>query len=213
MEESAAAGRPTSERRLPEPSPELLARCRQGDRDALGELFELTRDAVWAVALGLVRDEALAADVSQEVYVKLLGQIGRFGGRARFSTWLYRVTVNAAIDALRRRPRWVPLDQGAEGAKDAATGVPPRPHPHPGSVTAATQHRDAERAESARRVRQGVARLSPRLRAPIVLRFAGGLSYDEIAEVLGLSAGTVASRLHRALRRLGAILGPPEGTR
>ncbi len=77
---------------------DLLNACRAGDRDAFGRLFDICRDRVYAVALGIANDHAVAADVSQEVFMKLLTRLPQFDGRARFSTWVYRIVANTAID-------------------------------------------------------------------------------------------------------------------
>ncbi|HVS01371.1 MAG TPA: RNA polymerase sigma factor [Thermoanaerobaculia bacterium] len=174
----------------------LLAACRRGDAAAFGELFERTRGYVHAVALHVVRDEAGAADVTQDVYLKLLRRIGQFDGRSGFRTWLYRIVVSTALDQLRRRRRFLPLDD---------------PRPEPWGAAGGPEAELLQR-ERQRRLRRAVASLPKRLRLPLVLRFVAELSYREIGEVLGLAPGTVASRLSRAQRRLARLLdGHGEG--
>jgi RNA polymerase sigma-70 factor (ECF subfamily) len=164
------------------PSDDLIAACRGGDREAFGRLFDLCRDRVYAVALGVCGDRAAAADVSQEVFMKLLTRLPQFDGRAAFSTWLYRIAVNTAVDHQRAKRRTVPLPKKLED----------------------THRVDDEyaRRERRRRLERAVQALPPKLRAPLVLRHVEGLAYGEIAVVLGISAGTVASRLSRAHARL-----------
>ena len=169
-----------------DPPADLIAACRAGDREAFGRLFDLCRDRVYSVALGICGERAAAADVSQEVFMKLLTRITQFEGRASFATWLYRMTVNAAVDHQRAGRRATALPDDV---------VDLRRHDH-----------DYERAERRRRVERAVQALPARLRAPLVLRHIEGLSYNEIAAVLDLSAGTVASRLSRALTRLSREL-------
>jgi RNA polymerase sigma-70 factor (ECF subfamily) len=176
--------------RLSEPGGELLAACRRGDRDAFAALFQQTRGYVHGVALHVTGDPAGAADVTQEVYLRLLTRLAQFDGRSGFRTWLFRIVVNAARDQLRRGRRLLPLPEGA--VEQAATA------PSPQTAVLA--------AERESRLRRRVAALSPRLREPLVLRFVAGLSYGEIGAVLGLPEGTVASRLSRALERLGREL-------
>ena len=169
-----------------EPPAELLAACRAGDREAFGRLFDLCRDRVYSIALGICGDRAVAADVSQEVFMKLLTRIAQFEGRARFATWLYRMTVNTAVDHQRAVRRATEL---------------------PEELADARRHDlDYERADRKRRVERAVQALPVKLRAPLVLRHIEGLSYAEIARVLDISAGTVASRLSRALARLSRDL-------
>ena len=168
------------------PSDDLLSACREGDREAFARLFDLCRDRVYAVAIGICGDRAAAADVSQEVFMKLLTRLPQFDGRAAFSTWLYRIAVNAAVDHQRVRRRCVPLPETLEDGRRVED--------------------DYARREQRRRVERAVQALPPKLRAPLVLRHVEGLAYGEIAAVLGISAGTVASRLSRAHARLAREL-------
>lgn len=181
-----------------EPSAGLLVACRGGDREALSELFVATRPYVYGVALRLARDEAGAADVTQEVYLKLLGRIGQFAGGSSFATWLYRIVVSTALDQRRRLRPW--LSFHAEPPLHA-----------PALAAPAVQERELLERETASRLRRAVGRLPLRYRVPLVLRFVAGLSYREIAETLAISEGTVASRLSRALARLGDDYRPESG--
>ena len=169
-----------------DPPADLIAACQAGDREAFGRLFDLSRDRVYAIALGICGDRAAAADVSQEVFMKLLTRIDQFEGRAGFATWLYRLVVTTAVDHHRRSRRTTTLSE---------TLVDPRRH-----------DRDYERDERRRRVERAVRALPAKLRAPLVLRHVEGLAYAEIAAALTLSPGTVASRLSRALARLSRTL-------
>ena len=170
----------------PDLSDELLAACRAGDREAFGRLFDLCRDRVYAIALGICGDRAAAADVSQEVFMKLLTRMAQFEGRARFTTWLYRMVVNAAVDERRASHRLTSL---------------------PDTLPDSRRHDDDyERTERRGKIERAVQSLPVKLRTPLVLRHVEGLAYDEIARVLKLSAGTVASRLSRAHARLAREL-------
>lgn len=169
-----------------DPPADLVAACRAGDREAFARLFELSRDHVYGIALGICGDRAAAADVSQEVYMKLLTRTAQFEGRAGFATWLYRLVVNTAVDHRRATRRVTAL---------------------PESIADLRRHdEDYDRRERKRRVERAVAGLPAKLRAPLVLRHIEGLTYAEIAAVLQVSAGTVASRLSRALARLSRDL-------
>jgi RNA polymerase sigma-70 factor (ECF subfamily) len=168
------------------PPDDLLSACRGGDREAFARLFDLCRDRVYAVALGICGDRAAAADVSQEVFMKLLTRLPQFDGRASFTTWLYRIAVNAAVDHQRAMRRVVPLPETLEDGRRV--------------------EEDYARREQRRRVERAVLGLPPKLRAPLVLRHVEGLAYGEIAAALGISAGTVASRLSRAHARLAREL-------
>lgn len=195
MEETAAQGSPNRQearrRRAPDVPAEILAACRAGDRDAFEALFRRTEDYVYSVALHTVGDEARAADVTQEVFLKLLRGIRRFEARARFSTWLYRVTVNAALDHARAVRPAVPVEE-VEAMDATELRSPEGLSPEAGLI----------RRRTASGVRRAMGRLPATLRAPLALRYLAGLSYREIGETLGLPGGTVASRLSRALEAL-----------
>jgi RNA polymerase sigma-70 factor (ECF subfamily) len=171
----------------PEP---LLAACCAGDRQAFAQLFELCRDRVYAIAVHLCADRGVAADVTQDVFIKLLTRMPQFRRQAAFSTWLYRIVVNTAIDYQRATRRIVPLPTSN-----------PRVRPEGDSVET-----NYARAERNTRIRAAVLGLPMKLRAPLVLRHIEGLAYHEIAETLAISPGTVASRLSRAHRRLAREL-------
>jgi RNA polymerase sigma-70 factor (ECF subfamily) len=185
LEEDVKPARPTAGRdpsaRRPEVSHELLDACRRGDREAFGTLFDLCRDRVYAIALHYTGEPAAAADVTQDVFIRLFSRLTQFRGQCAFMTWLYRIVANAALDDRRSRARLTSLDE--------AVATP--------SVKA-MQVDDVERRQSASHVRAALATLRPKLRIALVLRYVEDLSYEEIGEVLGTSTGTVASRLSRA---------------
>jgi RNA polymerase sigma-70 factor (ECF subfamily) len=174
-----------------EPPEELLSACRSGDRAAFEELFALTSDRVFSIALHFLGDPSAASDVTQEVFLKLLVRIDRFHEKARFSTWLYRVVANAVIDYRRARRPMLPME-ACDAARLVWLGAGPEEAAH--------------LRERRARVREAVRRLPPRLRLVLVLRHVAQLSYEEIGGALDLSIGTVASRLSRAHRALAALL-------
>jgi RNA polymerase sigma-70 factor (ECF subfamily) len=173
-----------------------LDACRRGDRDAFRLLFECYKDRVYSIALGFCDgDEAAAKDITQDTFVKLMMRVSQFQNRSEFSTWLYRLVVNACLDRRRARRR-IQL-----------FAVPPRDTPDP---SRSAEDRFGQR-ESERALRAAIASLKPKLRVAILLKYFEELSYDEMATVLGCSKGTVASRLnrgHQALaRRLAHLRG------
>jgi len=168
---------------LHDTDPRVIEACQRGDPDAFALLFEAHRDRVYSIALRFTSDPAAAMDISQDAFVKLLAHIKDFRSDARFDTWLYRLVVNACIDHQRRKRRWLP---GVDDFLDFFSS--PRD----------TVLAEMLKAEAAEHVRETVARLAPEQRMVVVLRYTEGLSYDEIAEILGCSKGTVASRLNRA---------------
>ena len=175
----------------------VIESCRRGDRESFRLLFETYKDRVYTVALYFFGgDEQAAADVTQQVFLKLFTRIAQFRREAEFTTWLYRLTINACIDERRRGRKFDPLDEAvaprtAHGRYAAEEG--------------------AERREASEAVREAVASLRPKLRAVVLLKYFEELSYEEIAEVLGCSKGTVASRLNRGHKALARKLGHLRG--
>jgi RNA polymerase sigma-70 factor, ECF subfamily len=173
-------------------SAEIIESCRLGDRDAFRALYDVYKDRVYSISLYFFHgDEAMASDVSQQVFLKLMTSIGQFRGNAGFSTWLYRLVVNACLDAARRRkPDSMHSDRFRP---DAFAG--------PGS-----QEEDYARAQVAYSVRAAVSALPPKFRIAVLLRYFEDLSYEQMAKALHCSMGTVASRLSRGHKILAERL-------
>jgi RNA polymerase sigma-70 factor (ECF subfamily) len=166
---------------------ELVEACQRGEREAFRTLFELHKDKVYSIALRYSGDASTAMDIAQEVFLKLFSRIGSFRGEAGFESWLFRLVVNSCLDQKRRSRRLAPM---AEGLLEALRW--------PGR----SAMDEMLRSETSSRVQAAVGGLPPEQKMVVVLRYTQGLSYDEIAEALGCSAGTVASRLNRAHRTL-----------
>jgi RNA polymerase sigma-70 factor, ECF subfamily len=180
-----------------ETNADLIASCQQGDRDAFRLLFETYKDRVYSVALYFFGgDAAQAADITQQVFLKLFTKIEQFRSESEFTTWLYRLTTNACVDEQRKLRRLSQFDE---------TGLEARPH------LGRTQEDRVARRETAARVQAAVADLKPKLRVAILLKYFEGLSYEEMAAALGCSKGTVASRLNRGHKMLARRLGPLRG--
>lgn len=160
---------------------EVISACQRGDRDAFRALFETYQDRVYSIALRYTGDRAAALDIAQDVFVKLLKNIGDFRGESGFETWLYRMVVNRCLDDKRSSRRWIALVEGFFA-----------PAPESSALD------DLLQSEVQARVQKAVAMLPPDQRVVVVLRYTEGLSYAEIAEIAGCSEGTVASRLNRA---------------
>jgi RNA polymerase sigma-70 factor (ECF subfamily) len=167
---------------------------REGTPEALRPLYERYKDKVYNTAYRITGDASLAEDVAHDVFLLVYERLGQFRRKSRFSSWLYRVTVNRATDAVRRRKRerWLFAARVGEDAEE-------------GEVLA-TVERTPERAAESQELAEAVARslggLSLKLRTVVVLRYFEGLHYEEIAEVIGRSVGTVKSRLSRAHGKL-----------
>ena len=170
----------------------VIEACRQGDRDAFRTLFETYKDKVFSIALySTGGDRAFAEDVTQQTFLKLFTAIQQFRGESEFTTWLYRLVVNACMDERRRRKRLLTID-GAAAVVPAAD-----------KTSQETQYAKNEVAEA---VRSAIKELKPKFRLPILLKYIEGLSYEEIAAVMGCSKGTVASRLNRGHSQLAKRL-------
>jgi RNA polymerase sigma-70 factor (ECF subfamily) len=171
---------------------EIVAACRSGDRDAFRALYDFYKGRVYSIALFFFHgDEAAASDVTQQVFLKLMTSIGQFRGDAQFSTWLYRLVVNACTDAARIRKSNAALAD--RPALEAFAG--------PGS-----QEEDYARAQMANSVRAAVSALPPKFRIAVLLRYFEDLSYEQMAAALDCSMGTVASRLSRGHKILAERL-------
>jgi RNA polymerase sigma-70 factor (ECF subfamily) len=175
---------------------ELIDACRLGDRDAFRELFETYKDRVYSIAFHFTGDESTAKDVTQQVFLKLLTHLHQFRRDSAFTTWLFRLVANTCMDEHRRTRRFLPYEPEALGGEPAADAV---------GDAVVLEH------EVADAVRAAVGRLRPKLRLAILLRYFEGLSYEEMAESLGCSKGTVASRLNRGHRILAEKLAHLNG--
>jgi len=170
----------------------VIEDCQRGDREAFRLLFEAYKDRVFSIAVySFGGDDAAAGDVTQQVFLKLLTTITQFRGNSEFTTWLYRLVVNTCIDEQRRRRRFLPF-----GESDAVSRMEDR----------RPQEKHYARLEIADSVKVAISELKPKFRLPILLRYIEDLSYEEIADVLGCSKGTVASRLNRGHKALAKRL-------
>jgi RNA polymerase sigma-70 factor (ECF subfamily) len=182
----------------PVPSDEqLLVRLARGDREALEELFRRYRSLAYRVAHRLLGNEADALDAVQEGFAKALTHLAGFQGRSSFKTWLLRVVSNAALDLGRQRGRREALSLDATPA-----GGPEQLDPSTLDDPAAGLHR----ADLRRLLDGALAALPDAQRRTFVLHAEAGLSYREVADTLGISIGTVMSRLYYARQKLRAHL-------
>jgi RNA polymerase sigma-70 factor, ECF subfamily len=181
-----------------EVGPAILDACRRGDRDALRTLYEAYKDRVYSIAFYFFHgDAAAASDVTQQVFLKLIAVIAKFREDSAFSTWLYRLVVNACVDRARRE-KGVPLP--ADAAVLAAVPDPMASH-----------EELFARREVAQSVQAAIASLPPKLRFAILLRYFDELSYADMASALNCSIGTVSSRLSRGHRMLAKKLASLRG--
>ena len=169
-----------------EPDPQTVARARAGDTDAFERLVRAHQADVYRLALHLVRDPETAEDVTQDAFLLAYRSLGRFRGQAKFSTWLYRIARNCAVDAIRGRERRRRLERQ----------IPPETSVPDPSLRAA--------------LAGAIDRLPPELREAFVVIEVFGLPYAEAARVLGVLPGTLKSRMHRTRKLLIEWLGDEE---
>jgi RNA polymerase sigma-70 factor (ECF subfamily) len=173
---------------------ELIRAAAAGDRRAFGDLVRIKRELVVRAAYQITGDMNDALDVAQGVFLKLWQGLESFDPRRRFDTWLYRITVNAAIDMLR-----------SKGPRGFIQPMPPDP-PDPASGGESQAGAAVDLARLQRAFLRLAARLAPRQRAAFVLREIEGLPTAEVARVMGVAESTVRNHLLQARRLLKAGL-------
>lgn len=181
----------------PATEPDLVTRAQAGDQAAFGELVRLHQGRVQACAMQMLGSRAEADDAAQEAFIRAWRALSRFDGRAKLSTWLYRITVNVCLNRIRGNKRHKASDLGGEGVPEPAAD------PDQGGTN---PHRNVERSQMYGRVGLALEDLSPSLRSAVVLVLLQGLSHREAGEVLDCAEGTVAWRIHEARRRLRVSL-------
>jgi len=183
-----------------------IAALKLGDTDAFQSLVLKYERQVYNHCLRMVYDEEESYDLTQEIFLRVYRNIGNYQHNFSFYTWLYRITVNCCIDYLRKRkrqPACVSLSQPGLGDGQRE---PARDQDYPDETYVPDKAALNQELNSV--LNRALARLSPKLREIIVLKEIEGLSYEEIADILGCSRGTVKSRLFRARERLKDLLGP-----
>lgn len=175
------------------PDPVLVSRAAEGDDAAYEELMRRHVPRMLALATRMLGDRAAAEDDVQEACLTAWRRLPDFRGESAFGTWLYRIVTNRCLNTLRDTRAHVPLENTAE---------PASPDP------AASPERTAESHASAQDLRSALQALTPEQRACWVLRELHGLSYDEIAEVVGIGEPAVRGRIFRARRQLTEAMAP-----
>jgi len=178
----------------------LVAQAANGDREAFEELVVRYAPKVFGLCFSLLGNHADAEDASQEAFLKAFRAIGTYRDQASFSTWLYRITSNACIDLARQRARrpWISMDAEIE-EEDGGIAFQI-------ADDAPLQDESVAAKWSADKVREAIGTLSEGFRTVLLLRDIEGLSYQEVAAVLGIREGTVKSRLARARAALVQVL-------
>ncbi|MEM7350256.1 MAG: sigma-70 family RNA polymerase sigma factor [Acidobacteriota bacterium] len=177
------------------PDEELVASILAGDRLLFEDLVGRYQGRLVNYLYRMLRNEEDAHDLAQEVFVKIYGALDRFDPRYRFSTWLFRVAQNAAIDRIRkRRLKLVSLHRPDTGDGDSGDWELPGHDPTP--------YQDARNVERGAAIRQAIDELPWEYKELIRLRHYGELSYDEIAKLKEMPLGTVKNKLFRGRQML-----------
>jgi len=172
----------------------LVRRAQRGDQKSMETLLRENYDAIRAVCHRIIINSADADDATQMALIAIVRALPSFDGRSKFSTWVYRIATNAALDELRRlRRRAIPHNDDTFNSLPVADGV--------GAV-------DAQLDVSA-----ALSHVPEEFRVVLVLRHIADLEYDEIAVILNIPVGTVRSRLSRGRAQLSELLGNPNSSR
>ena len=176
---------------------DLVEAARRGDRNAFRTLFERYHRRAYALAFGVLRHQDDALDVVQDAFIKAHKHLDKFEGTSSFYTWLYRIVMNLAIDHLRKHRRVSPVEldeqQLANHAGDDAL-LPKLLGGNPGRALLDKEIRA--------RIDEALGELSDNHRAVLVMRELEGLSYEEMAQAMGCSKGTIMSRLFHARKNM-----------
>jgi RNA polymerase sigma-70 factor (ECF subfamily) len=177
------------EARVDEPDPQVVAAAKAGSLGAFEHLVRRYQGDAWRLAYHLLHDNSLADDVTQDAFVRVFRFLPRYRGDSKFSTWLFSIVRNCAMDELRRLGRRSVATRRAHAGESVVVADP------------------GVRLE----VKEALAGLPLELREPVVMIDMFGLSYKEAGAVLGIPEGTVKSRVHRARSNLAQVLGPGRG--
>lgn len=181
---------------------DLIEASQTGDTRAFEALVTRHRGKVYAMIQNMIKNDADAWDLSQEVFLKVWKALPKFESRAKFSTWVYRITHNVVYDWLRKRKidSAGELDDGVIGESDIAAGSRTTPE------SGLRPDLALENAELGARINEALSHLKVEHRETILLREVQGLDYKEIAKVMDCSLGTVMSRLFYARKKLQTLL-------
>ena len=189
------------------PDADVVALAQQGRELAYRELIRRYERPVFSLLIRMVRDRATAEDLAQETFIKVLNHIDKYVPEFKFSSWLFKIANNLAIDHLRKRQ--LPT-VSIDGAPDATTASQVEATAFEIASGDESALEELEARELGTAIERAIARLRPEYRSCIMLRHVEGRSYEEIAATLDLPLGTVKTYIHRARHELRKAL---EGVR
>lgn len=173
----------------------LVAAALAGSQSAFERIVRRYERPIVGLLVRLTGDRALAEELAQDTFVKAFRNLSAFDPSRRLSSWLFRISHNAGVDALRRASAAQNRPASLVGSEALPTDLPAPPEPDP-----------VERRALGEAIRQAFARLRPDQRTAIVLRYEEGLPFDDIARVLGIAEATARSHVHRARKQLAQVL-------
>ncbi len=181
------------------PDADVVALAQQGRESAYRELLRRYERPVFSLVFRMVRDRTVAEDLAQDTFIKVLNHIDKYRPEFKFSSWLFKIANNVAIDHLRRRQ----LDTiSIDGSPNAASAAEVEATRFELADPAESPLEELASRETGSAIERAIARLRPEYRACIVLRHVEGRSYEEIAATLDLPLGTVKTFIHRARHQL-----------
>lgn len=177
----------------------LIEQLKQGDETAFKTIVETWQDMVYNTALGIVQNPEDAEDIAQEAFVQVYESVHSFKGEAKFSTWLYKITVTKTMDHLRRKKRKkrFAFVQSLFGANDEIAHDPPDFH-HPGVAL--------DKKETAAELFKAIEQLPENQKIAFTLNKLEGLNYQEVSEIMNTTVPSIESLLHRAKNNLKKLL-------
>ncbi|HTS88651.1 MAG TPA: sigma-70 family RNA polymerase sigma factor [Gemmatimonadales bacterium] len=182
---------------------DVVALAREGREAAYRELIRRYERPVFSLILRMVRDRQLAEDLAQETFIKALNAIGTYRPEFKFSSWIFKIANNAAIDHLRRREL---VTLSIDGAPHATSAEDIEATALQVGDKAETPLDELEARELGSAIERAIGQLRPEYRSCIMLRHVEGLAYEEIAQLLDLPLGTVKTYIHRARHELRDLL-------
>lgn len=177
---------------------DLIKKCKKGNREAFNNLFEAYQSKVVNIAYGMLSNREDAYDAAQEVFVRVYRNISSFKEEASFNTWLYRIITNVCSDILRKRQKNSKVISISNMSDEENDIDIPDDSPTP--------EENIELTERQRAVKDAISQLREEYRVVITMCDIEGMSYDDIADMLGVPKGTVKSRINRARSSLKKIL-------
>ena len=192
-------GQRASTGRDPVDDRELVESARKGDRDAFRTLFERYHRRAYSLAFGVLRHQDDALDVVQDAFIKAHKYLDKFEGNSSFYTWLYRIVMNLAIDHLRKHRRQKPVELDEQHLEEGGSAGDDSLLP---KILGGNPGRALLDKEIRARIDQALGQLSENHRAVLVMRELEGLSYEEMAQAMNCSKGTIMSRLFHARKNM-----------